>query len=375
MSSCASCKERVNRTTEDSIQCTTDCKKLYHTKCVGLTAAEFQNKATLKNWTCKQCSTPSLKEIFSLLKEVQETLKSNQVETNRRFDNIESIQNETNKRLDELEKSQQFISDEYEEMKNQFSSVPQQIQKLEEALEGKSLVIKNLTSRMLAMEQYSRKSSIELRNVHHRENENAEEIVMKIASKLEIPLEKSCIDAAHRLPKWNEQSTPSIIVKFISRKTKEQFMEKRKTVILNSAIIGADTNGKILIGESLAPYYKDLLWKAKLRANDAGYQYVWWSDGSVLARKEPKSRIIKIRTYEDIEKIHNNYPPAVQRVPTVTCNQPMAPGARYQSSSSHSSLQTTSQAPAPALTNSHPNPTTLVSSVPAPPETRVEIAE
>lgn len=219
---------------------------------------------------------------------------------------IKENQEKTDKKLNELEKSQIFISNQYDAIDKKIDSIlslKQDVVMLKNLLQKKDEEIKSLENRVLNLEQYSRRSCVEFREVIQAENEDVETIIENAAKILNIPLTRNDIDAAHRL-KTAPGKTPVIIAKFHSRKIRDKFIENKRKTITNNDVIGKGS-GKIYIGESLAPYYRELLWKAKMKAKAENYKFVWWKNDTILVRKEEQGPIIRIKTEEDIEKISN----------------------------------------------------------------------
>ena len=71
------------------------------------------------------------------------------------------------------------------------------------------------------LEQYGRREMLEFGGIPRDNKENSEEIVLNIAEKIDIPLKEDNIQACHRISR--RPDAPKI-VKFKSRKKKEQFM-------------------------------------------------------------------------------------------------------------------------------------------------------
>lgn len=166
----------------------------------------------------------------------------------------------------------------------------------------KDEVIGDLVDRIQHLEQYTRKDSIEIREVPEAEGESVPGLVVKIAEKLNIPLSAADISASHRLKPYPGRST-GIIVKFVSRAKREAFLANRKTVVTKSDVVpGYVGEGRIYINESLSRFNKNLMWKAKLWANRSGYKYVWWA-GGVRIRRDVNARFTVIKSEGDLEKL------------------------------------------------------------------------
>lgn len=175
------------------------------------------------------------------------------------------------------------------------------IARLEEENRTKSETIKNLQGRLNQNEQYSRKETIEIREVPQTSGENVDELVVSLARKLSVNLSINDISSAHRL-KAARGKTPAIIVRFVSRRKKEELMARKGTVVTRGELVRDGGSGRVYLGDSLSPHYKQLLWKSREKAKGLGYKYVWWK-GSVCVRKTDVSAVVKITSEEDLDLI------------------------------------------------------------------------
>jgi hypothetical protein len=163
--------------------------------------------------------------------------------------------------------------------------------------------IKDLNTRLNHLEQYGRNKNIEINEVIETNNEDVEQIVVNLASKLGVDLTKDDIEATHRLPKTRRDNRPAtIIVQFVRRKKRDEMLAARKKVVTNNQVTGLQ-GGRIYVSENLTAYYRNLLKEAKKRGRDLGYKYVWFKNGSIKLRKEENSEVIVVNEMADIAKI------------------------------------------------------------------------
>lgn len=190
---------------------------------------------------------------------------------------------------------------------NEIACLIKRVESLETKLEEMQIVndnqdktIKELQGRLNNAEQYTRRDSIEIREIPVSENENVEEIVLRVAQNIDVPLTSADISVAHRL-KSKAGYIPGIIVKLTSRKAKNSLIEKKRNITLKQSdfIPGDYAVNKIYMGESLSPFNRRLLASTKKTAKEAGYKYIWWRNG-VRVRKEDDSSIIRIDSEDDI---------------------------------------------------------------------------
>lgn len=183
-----------------------------------------------------------------------------------------------------------------------FESLKQSITNLEEDGKRKDQIINNLQYRLNKFEQYTRRDSFEIREVPVLPNESTDKIAIKLAEKLSIQLSHDEITASHRLPA-RAGKVPAIIVKLQSRRKRDEIVEKMtkgKKVVTKLDLAPLSNNGgRIFVGDSLSPFYKQLLWKCKCKAKEIGYKYVWFRNGEVRIRKAENDPVLKIYDEND----------------------------------------------------------------------------
>ena len=200
-----------------------------------------------------------------------------------------------------------------EEIKTLREDLSLQVKELNSAVEllkkqntEKDRVIEALTTQVNSLDQYGRNKNIEIANIEEKRGEDIEEIVLKLAEKLDVELAAHEIEGAHRLPTRNADKVSPIIVQFASRKKRDQFLDKKKTVISSNLLTGGTSvvgQRKIYINENLAPFYKELFWNTKQRAKDAAFKFVWIKRGRIFVKKNETEPVIHIRAFADLTKI------------------------------------------------------------------------
>ena len=88
-----------------------------------------------------------------------------------------------------------------------------------------------------------------------------------------------------------------------SRKTKEAIVAARG-MVYNSDAIGQNEGGRIFIYAQLCPELKQLRWKAKQKAKEMNWKFVWVKNGYLYAKKsEESSRPLIIGSETDLAQI------------------------------------------------------------------------
>ena len=215
------------------------------------------------------------------------------------------------KKLADIEKAQQFQSDQYETFRKQIGYVLKSNTDLKaenELLNNKIKDLERKNERQAKsiddLEQYGRREMIEIFGIPKLQHENCEEIIVKLADKINVHLERSEIEACHRI---SAKEDAAIIVKLESRKLRERMMAREAKQILRnikaSDIGFEEVSNKIFINESLTKRNKNLLRLAKIKKRDLNFKFVWTKNGSILMRKNESARIIKINFESDLDNL------------------------------------------------------------------------
>lgn len=255
---------------------------MYHSACLKVNIKDID----VKKWKCKNCSINC---------GLEDRLKN--------F--ISQMFKDMNTKMAELQKSQEYISEQHDEILKHLSDlalVKKEVVELKEKFNKSEAEKVQLQARLNHLEQYGRNRNLEINELACQQGEDTEALVLKVANRLQVQLGKEDIEACHRIPSKIKDKIPTIIVQFQSRKKRDEILEKKRQVVTNSDILGRGT-GRIYLAENLSPYYRDLLWKAKLKAKAAGYKFVWWKKDKIFARKVENSPVVSIISEKDIEKI------------------------------------------------------------------------
>ena len=163
------------------------------------------------NTMASKLTEPTIKDLASMLIKQEQSI-------NKRFDEmsnkIDSINNGfveklavLENKLIEMEKSNIFISGQYE---SQRKSIDNMLKK-QVALEKENMAfkeeIKSLEKKFISsaqelndLQQYGRRECIELVGIPKMENENTEEVAIKVFNEIGVKINQSDITACHRVP-------------------------------------------------------------------------------------------------------------------------------------------------------------------------------
>lgn len=198
------------------------------------------------------------------------------------------------------------ISD-FEIKLGKFNEMVTKMNKLERENDSLKKQVMDLNSKMNNLEQFSRSNNIEIQNVPEKPNENIVEIISSIGRAIDLPVDSSCFDFCSRVPTSIQGRPKNIVVKFISKSRRDDFLAAYK----NKKISGSNKSGisvenvseRLYINEHLSTYNKILFKEARELARNKDYKYVWTQSGNILLRKNDSSKIMHVRSSEDFKKL------------------------------------------------------------------------
>lgn len=289
-----------------------DCSVEFHGSCLGMSKADIEC-ITVDGlvWRCTTCASTrrksmrldssveegkvTLDDLMTAIKEIKEGQKTCEKDYNTSFETLNTKLDENTEAI----KNQSLKTDKYfeiiEELMTENKQLKQKIQKLEERIEE--------------VEQYSRNNSLEIQGIPMEQNENVLNIVKEVGKALDLEISDSMVDACHRLGKKKEvegedDKPPGIIVKFVRRMDKEEFIRKRRVKrTLSTRHINRPMDQPIYVNESLSPSRRRLLFMAREAKKDKNYQFLWVRNGKIFLRKEEKSAVKTVRNHEDLSKL------------------------------------------------------------------------
>ena len=219
-----------------------------------------------------------------------------------------------------LEESVSFISDGFEKVKSENEKMKNQIEVLKvdnSKLAEKMLVLeendKQSIIKLNKIENLMQGNNVEIQGVPAFETENVEMVAMKVLKKVDPRLERHHMGKIRRLrtidaisnqeKKEGKRVYNPILVTFKSREQKIKVMkEKKKLYDADFSDIKAE---RVYINENLTKSSRNLLYLARRFKKEKGWKYAWSSSGTILLRKDEKSKVNVINSVEDIEKLQN----------------------------------------------------------------------
>lgn len=175
-----------------------------------------------------------------------------------------------------------------------------------EALQSKNAALErtlqDLEMRLVYMEQYSRKSNLEIQGVIRKDDESITEIISKVGSAISEPIDDTDIEACHRVPTRNADRS-HIIVQFKSRTKRDTVLKKAKKTRLTNSDLGLENTTPVYVNEHLCPAQKKLLAMAVKKKHEHHWKSVWSFNGKIFAKEGDDSPIVSITRESDLGKI------------------------------------------------------------------------
>lgn len=307
MASCGVCMKAI-KANSVKLQCC-ECEREFHGSCLKMSKADIDCiTAEGMVWRCQPCGVTrrkslrfdsemqegklSLEDLMKKIVEISETQKTQ-----------EKNFNKSNELLS------QKIDDNTKHVKEQNGSLAKCLEVIENLLtENKQLNKKvlDLEKRVEEMEQYSRLNAVEIHGIPIQPNENIVGVVKEVGKALDMEVTDNMIDACHRLGRKNgpNNSPPGIIVKFVRRLDKEEFLRKRRVKRnLSTRHMQMTMDQAVYVNEALTPARRRLLAEARQVKKEHNFRHLWIRGGKIFLRKEDGSTVIQVTCQADLEKI------------------------------------------------------------------------
>ncbi|KAG8261679.1 hypothetical protein J6590_067282 [Homalodisca vitripennis] len=122
-------------------------------------------------------------------------------------------------------------------------------------------------------------------------NESVDDLVRDVGSAIGVEVLVGDISAAHRVPSFRKDRDPALVVQFVNRTKKEEWITKYR---MKKPSLTAQQ--RVYINDHLSPETKQLLSKLKQKCRGIGYTYAWCRDAKFFARKAPGEPVKKSAT-------------------------------------------------------------------------------
>jgi hypothetical protein len=258
-------------------------------------------------------------------------------ETPNVLDAITALREEINKRLDytnsKLDKLQTDVNSVVIEMSNMREQIRENSLKCEtnrdaiKSLTDENEKLKNEVTRlkmdMLELQQHTRKNNLVITGIPLTPKENMFSILNKVSTLLNIRYEICDISAAHRLPgKRGDNRPPAIVVAFVSRAMKSEWITARK---LRKTLTAKEINSawpdlQVYLNEHLTPHTRRIFNEARELVKSGKLVAAWTSDCRVLIKRNGAGNPYRITQLQQLEDFRMDYvggDPATTRQPNL----------------------------------------------------------
>lgn len=154
------------------------------------------------------------------------------------------------------------------------------------------------------IEQYSHRNNLIVYGIPENNNEKVLSVIKRLAEVINFRnWSSNVVDAAHRMGSKEGNSRP-IIIKFVSRLDRDDFLQCLKTKRnLRASDLGYSSDSNVYVNESLTPANRRLYQKTRDAAKVKGYEFVWTYNCSIYTRKSTGQPARKIQHEEDLENL------------------------------------------------------------------------
>lgn len=313
MSSCGVCNQPcVQDDNEPIIKCSGSCEASFHSRCIK-DDLEGKKTRSRRDWKCKDCRNPSSAHSSmnsattstltkDFLVRVLEDFKSEVFSELKNFrSEVSDLASAVKFMSDKMDESTQLIKD----VKTELAAVKKDNNELRINNDYLTAEVSTLRVKVRSLEQYSRKNNVEIGGIPVSARENVTDIVKDVGAALGVEIKEDAISAAHRVPSFKKERTPSLIVQFVSRVTRDNLISKFRDSkgLTANQVNSTFPRQNIYVNEHMSPDNKVFLSHLKSKCKEVGYTYAWCRDGKFFARKSQGDKYIRVDTYEDMNKL------------------------------------------------------------------------
>ena len=150
------------------------------------------------------------------------------------------------------------------------------------------------------LEQYTRRNNLEINGIPNTiADENLESKCIEILGSVDIHVEKSDIEACHRLPtnNKNKKKPKAVIIKFTNRKHVEEACSKNhrgKLKNCDKVALGFTENTDLYFNENLSPYFQHLSWMCRVLKRKKLISGTWFRDSKLFYKISDNTKPIKV---------------------------------------------------------------------------------
>lgn len=312
MADCAVCGVILDKDDATVLKCSGGCEKQAHQQCVLLDGVK--TRAGVKEWKCEDCSVSKNPSAVSTSKSLSSAItKEFFLSTLEAFKKevFVELKNQGVK-VTEFNASVQFLSDSVdasnvlmEKVRADYAEIKKENDLLKKQNNELMDTVYDLKDRVRNLEQYSRRTNIEISGIPETPKEDAIQLLRDVGTAIGQELNEEQVMAAHRIPSYSKTRTPSLVVQFQTRMQRDSWISafKKKQSLKAKDVNPRFKDTKVYINEHLSPDNKYFLSQLKLECKDLNIKYVWCKDGKFYVRKKDGDKCFKINRFDDLKNV------------------------------------------------------------------------
>lgn len=279
--------------------------------CTRIKNQEYFKKmgvAVKSAWKCDTCKS----ETSSVISNKSEDTAS---ESNQVLAAISKLSEEINNKIDlRFDKLTEVIADvksSFNVLRQEFAAVKQsqdtvvsEVNVLKEDNLALASEINFLRSQVIDLQQYSRINNVIITGIPVTVNEDMLSILGNVAEILGVSFKKTDVSAAHRLPQRKGATRPpSIVVQFVSRASKAEWInaKKAKKTLSSVELRGSLPRYDIFINDHLTKHTMAILERARALTKTGQLLYAWVRECKVFVRKLADGPAIRILNLDELD--------------------------------------------------------------------------
>lgn len=319
-SKCKICDQAIKNVRAPGALCGGACGKVFHVKCAGISDILYNDlKNGSASWICTSCRPESRKSIVVpdddsdidiLLRNKSPELKD-----------VLLMLAKVYKKITDIESSQNFVCSKIDECNQQINNLISENSMLSAkvaVLERKAV---RYESKLNALE-----ANLDKQNQNLIENDiiikgfpekcdNYQQIIMKCFSLINSNVPADDIASIKQISLKSKANLPESSFYIVSLKSKQikqnilnSFRKKRKLFIheLDEQFSESFRNQRIHIMHRFTKLQSALYKEAKQIKADFNFAFLWVKDGQILLRKDDKSNVCFINSFNDIDMLRIN---------------------------------------------------------------------
>lgn len=185
----------------------------------------------------------------------------------------------------------------------------QQISDLKQELKEVRTELKEVRTEVNALEQYSRRSCLNISGMPESTGESTDEIVRSVAAAAGVTLSAADIDSSHRVGRQQDGKRRTIIVKLSSRVCRDKLYEARKVLRSSrSSVLSEDILRGVFISENLTKANQHVMYTAR-QLKRRGVLHSAWTDNcrmKIRLRANGNTRVIQCM--DDLRELVGDQP-------------------------------------------------------------------